>query len=141
MLIATPPEDTRNWADADKVVPNAVPPEETVSRPPPPDVSLPTREVEIDVPPESNRLPPNLGYTGRDHNVVEKAARDPKATFALSAFPFAAESDLSQYQLTVILRGFAFSAFGAFVFARRLWKTPCREHREGVRWKGRCGHE
>ena len=28
----TPPEETRNWADADKVVPNAVPPEETASR-------------------------------------------------------------------------------------------------------------
>ena len=58
--------------------------------------------------------------------------------------PFAAtehQSDLSQYQLTVTLRGFAFSAFGAFVFARRLRKTPCRENREGVRWKGRCGHE
>ena len=53
----------------------------------------------------------------------------------------AVESDLSQYQLTIILRGFAFSAFGAFVFARRLRKTPCRENREGVRWKGRCGHE
>src|SRR5262249_35278861 len=44
---------------------------------------------------------------------------------------FAAESDLSQHQLTVILRGFAFSAFGAFVCARRLRKTPCRENREG----------
>jgi hypothetical protein len=32
VLIATPPQETRNWADADKVVPNAVPPEETVSR-------------------------------------------------------------------------------------------------------------
>ena len=59
-LIATPPEETRNWADADKVVPNAVPPGETVSRPPPPDVSLPTRDAEIDVPLERNRLPPSL---------------------------------------------------------------------------------
>src|SRR5215831_14821737 len=42
---------------------------------------------------------------------------------------FAAESDLSQHQLTVILR--AFSAFGTFVCARRLRKTPCRENREG----------
>jgi hypothetical protein len=32
VLIATPPEETRNWADADKVVPNAVPPEETLSQ-------------------------------------------------------------------------------------------------------------
>jgi hypothetical protein len=36
VLIATPPDETRNWADADKVVRNAVPPEETVLRPPPP---------------------------------------------------------------------------------------------------------
>jgi hypothetical protein len=28
--------------------------------PPPPDVSLPTRDAEIDVPPERNRLPPSL---------------------------------------------------------------------------------
>jgi hypothetical protein len=48
VLIATPPEETRNWADADKVVPNAVPPEETVSQPPPLDVSLPTRDAEIE---------------------------------------------------------------------------------------------
>jgi hypothetical protein len=27
VLMATPPEETRNWADADKVVRNAVPPE------------------------------------------------------------------------------------------------------------------
>ena len=32
VLIATPPEETRDWADADKVVPNAVPPEEADSR-------------------------------------------------------------------------------------------------------------
>jgi hypothetical protein len=36
--MATPPEETRNWAAADEVVPNAVPPEEAVSRPPPHDV-------------------------------------------------------------------------------------------------------
>ena len=42
------------------MVPNAVPPEETVSRPPPPDVSLPTRDAEIDVPPVRNRLLPSL---------------------------------------------------------------------------------
>jgi hypothetical protein len=28
--IATPPEETRNWVDADKVVPNTVPPQATV---------------------------------------------------------------------------------------------------------------
>jgi hypothetical protein len=30
--IATPPEKTRNRADANKVAPNVVPPDETVSR-------------------------------------------------------------------------------------------------------------
>ena len=55
----------RDAAGGDAVVPNAVPPEETVSRPPPPDVSLPTRDAEIDVPPERDRLPPSLTVAPR----------------------------------------------------------------------------
>ncbi len=74
VLIATPPEETRNWADADQVVPNAVPPEETVSRPPPPDVSLPTRDAEIDVPPERNRLRKPLPTRSRPHMARPRSA-------------------------------------------------------------------
>jgi len=53
----------------------------------------------------------------------------------ISAFrhcvPFAAESDLSQYQLAVILRGFAFSAFGASSFPADLRRLLAQKTEKG----------